>query len=129
MTVFDELEKLINEEVERRMMTRMTKYAEKISLVHGIPIRLLLRDIPGEDTGDTICQGLLKTGKRCSRRAKTDGFCLSHIHQKKSVEPIRIVSEVVHNHSFPPIFKHDCPACQKTTRDNAMIKPSFLPTF
>ena len=128
MPVIDELEKLINDEVERRMMTRMTKYAEKISLVHGIPIRLLLRDIPTGDMGDTMCQGLLKSGNRCSRKAKTDGFCMSHIHQKKSVEPIRIVSEVVHNHSFPPMFKHDCPACQKTTHDNAM-RPSFLSTF
>jgi hypothetical protein len=128
MPVIEELEKLINDEVEHRMMSRMTKYAEKISLVHGIPIRLLLRDIPTGPDGDTICHGLLKSGGRCSRKAKTDGFCQLHIHQKKSVEPIRIVSEVVHNHSFPPMFKHDCPACQKTTNDTAM-RPNFLSTF
>jgi hypothetical protein len=128
MTVFDEIEKLVNDEVERRIMMRMNKYAENLSLIHGIPLRLLLRDIPSDDECEIICQGLLKSGKRCTRRAKTEGFCLSHIHQKKSVEPIQIVSEVVHNHSFPPIFKHDCPACQKTINDTAM-RPDFLSTF
>lgn len=113
MSLINEVEKLINDEVERRMMCRLTKYAEKISTVHGIPLRLLLRDIPKDGEGDTVCKGLLKSGKRCTRNSKTDGYCLTHIHQKKSVEPIQIVSNVSHNHSFPPLFKDDCPACME----------------
>ena len=128
MTVFDELERLVDGEVERRMTLRLTKYAERVSAVHGIPLRILLRDMPTGNEGDDRCQGLLKDGKRCSRRSKTDGYCLTHIHQKKSVEPIQIVSDVQHNHSFPPIFKYDCPACQKTQQDTAM-RPNFLPQF
>ena len=127
--LLNEIEKLVNEEVERRMMSRLTNYAESISVVHGIPLRLLLRDIPKDDSANNMCKGLLKTGKRCSRRSKTDGFCLLHLHQKKSAEPIQIVSEVVHNHSFPPLFKQDCPACKKVTSAEPSKLPSFLSTF
>lgn len=52
MTVFDELERLVDGEVERRMTHRLTKYAENISAVHGIPLRILLRDMPMDDKGD-----------------------------------------------------------------------------
>lgn len=114
MSLINEVEKLINDEVERRVGCRLNKFAENISIVHGIPLRLLLRDVPSDD-GETVCKGLLKSGKRCSRNAKKDGYCLQHIHQKKSVEPIQIVSQVMHNHAFPPLFKSDCPACQANT--------------
>jgi len=125
--MISEIEKLVDDEVERRIVSRLTKYAENISLVHGIPLRLVLRDIPKNDVGDTKCKGILKTGKRCSRNSKNDGFCLSHLHQKKTSEPITIVSDVVHNHSFPPLFQEGCPACEHTRKEKAPVSaPSWL---
>ncbi|QIG59860.1 hypothetical protein [Dishui Lake phycodnavirus 4] len=125
--MMSEIEKLINEEVERRLLSRLTKYAENISIVHGIPLRLVLRDIPKNDIGDTRCKGLLKSGKRCSRNFKTDGYCLLHVHQKKSSDPITIVSDVIHNHPFPPLFMQGCPACEHTRKEKGPVSaPNWL---
>lgn len=115
MSLLREIEALIEDEVEKRLKTRLCKYAENITKVHGIPMRLLLRDIPSLEMGDTICKGILKNGERCSRRFKTEGYCILHLHQKKAIEPIHIVSDIQHNHTFPPLYKADCPACQANT--------------
>jgi len=110
----EQIKKIIDDEINLKVSSALTKFAEKISLSHKIPLSLLLRDIPTtSDIAENVtCLGLLAKGTRCSRRGVCEGYCKMHLHQKKDTQPIQIVqSGPQHNHGIPPFFKEDCPAC------------------
>lgn len=110
----DQLIKLIDAEVEKRVSGALSKFAERISASHKIPLPLLLRDLPTtiETVDVTCCLGVTDKGLRCTRKGKCDGYCKVHLHQKKEVQPVQIVQGTIqHNHGVPPFYKHDCPAC------------------
>jgi len=106
---------LIDEEVEKRVSGALSKFAERVSLSHRIPLSLLLRDLPTTiETVDPIaCLGVTAKGKRCPSSGKYGGYCKKHLDQKKDNQPVQIVQSggLQHNHGVPPFFKHDCPAC------------------
>jgi hypothetical protein len=111
----EQITRLIDAEVEKRVSGALSKFAERVSLSHKIPLPLLLRDLPTTiETVDTMaCMGVTDKGARCTRKGKMDGFCKIHFHQKKDNQPVQIVQSVglQHNHGVPPFYKHDCPAC------------------
>lgn len=110
----DQLVKIIDAEVEKRVSGALSKFAQRISASHRIPLPLLLRDLPTTiETVDTrSCLGVTDKGARCTRKGKCEGYCKIHLHQKKEVQPVQIVQgPLQHNHGVPPFYKHDCPAC------------------
>lgn len=113
MRVSDNLNRVFNDEVERACHERMLIYAQSISTIHNIPLKLLLRDLPNPGG---YCLGIKKGGQPCTRKASHDGFCLSHTTSSKLHEPVSVnMSAVRHNHAFPPLFKPGCPACESSS--------------
>lgn len=113
MRVSDNLNRVFNDEVEKACHERMLIYAQSISTIHNIPLKLLLRDLPNPGG---YCLGIKKGGQPCTRKASHDGFCLSHTTSSKLHEPVSVnTSTVRHNHAFPPLFKPGCPACESSS--------------
>ena len=122
----DQLVRLIDTEVEKRVSGALSKFAQRISASHKIPLPLLLRDLPTtiETFDTTTCLGVTDKGARCTRKGKCDGYCKIHIHQKKEVQPVHIVQgPLQHNHGVPPFYKHDCPACAANKPPSSVPKP------
>ena len=111
-TLSDQIAKLIDDEVDKRVQESLTRYAETIASVHRIPLSLLLRDLPSSRPGAGNCIGTTKVGSRCNKPGKYEGYCMSHYDQRKKVQPIQIIQEGPrHTHGVPPFFKDDCAAC------------------
>lgn len=138
MTLLEQITALVESEVERKLSERMNKYVEYVSKTYDISYPLLLRDLQkiatldipvastsGRDTGTVHgqCMGFTKSGNRCkSSGKKYKGYC--H-HHKDSVPPPpppqpkiydsgqNEICEVQHNHTLPPLYSPDCPACKK----------------
>jgi hypothetical protein len=110
--VSENIVKLVEEEIEKGIHERMCKYAEDISKIHGIPLKILRRDLPNPGG---FCKGIKKGGELCTRKASSGSeYCLSHKNESKLQEPIIIKNSITrHNHPFPPMFKEGCPACEK----------------
>ena len=132
----------IEEDINKSINEKMTKYIEYISKKHRMPIRLLLQDLvdfENLDTGSVIeedhenrqgaqCKGEKANGKRCTFSAKKDGYCKRHISQKKTIRPTVQISSsnssiIPHNHSFSDcLTKLGCPACEKSIRTSPTKK-------
>lgn len=113
MRVSDHLHRVFNDEVEKACHERMLIYVQTISTIHDIPLKLLLRDMPNPGG---YCLGIKKGGQPCTRKASQDGFCLSHATSNKLHEPVKVNTNVLrHNHTFPPLFKLGCPACEASS--------------
>ena len=125
--IADQVTKLIETEVDKRVSGALSKFAERISLSHRIPLALLLRDLPTtiEMVDTCSCMGVTDKGVRCTRKGKIEGYCKIHLHQKKQNQPVQIVQGTLqHNHGVPPFYKHDCPACMnKPTLIKSASKP------
>ena len=115
VTLSQQIDKLIDVEIDKRVQEALTRYAETIATVHRIPLSLLLRDLPSVRPGTGICIGTTKDGKgpRCTRIGKYEGYCMLHYEQRKKFQPIQLVQDcgLKHNHGVPPLFRDDCPAC------------------
>ena len=133
MTLLEQITALVESEVERKVSERMNKYVEYVSKTYDISYRLLLRDLqkiatldmPVASTsgrGDSgavpgQCMGFTKSGNRCkSSGKKYKGYC--HHHKDSAPPPpVRVASlaadKVEHNHTLPPLYSPDCPACKK----------------
>ena len=120
----DQITKLIEEEIEKRVNERINAVLEKISKTYDISLRQLMRDLDTiPDAPSTGCKGLTCKGKRCSRTAKTDGYCHWHISQKPVQRVTRTTSAsttlaVAHTHTLPPLFLAGCPACERSRSTN-----------
>lgn len=140
--ILEALTQLFEEEVDKKVNEKITKYVEYISKNYDISMRLLLRDLQNIDelTSNTIpstgvstpgqCLGINKsTGKRCKYKTKhPHGYCNKHAEQvpKKPISVInntKAVEIIEHNHTIPPMFSKDCPACNKKngSRENLLI--------
>jgi hypothetical protein len=121
----DQISKLIEDEIEKRVNERINIMLDKISRTYDISLRQLMRDLDTmADTPSTCCKGLTGKGKRCSRSAKTDGYCHLHIKQKPVQRITRTPSSVTptlavaHTHTLPPLFMAGCPACERSRSTN-----------
>jgi len=124
-TCMDQISKLIEDEIEKRVNERINIMLDKISRTYDISLRQLMRDLDTmADTPSTCCKGLTGKGKRCSRSAKTDGYCHLHIKQKPVQRITRTPSSVTptlavaHTHTLPPLFMAGCPACERSRSTN-----------
>jgi len=125
MSLMEQIQALINQEVQKQVNDMLTAYAENISKSYKIPLALLLRDIPvsgeknssgqgqghGPCAGPNMCLGLKKGNIRCKMSGKYEGYCRHHYSQKQKLQPVKILNTVQHNHGIPPFFQENCPAC------------------
>lgn len=148
MTLLEQITALVESEVERKLSERMNKYVEYVSKTYDISYRLLLRDLnnivtldmsvastSGRDAGviPGQCMGFTKSGNRCkSSGKKYKGYCYHH-KDSTPPPPVRVASapilaadKVEHNHSLPPLYSPDCPACKKlkhiSSKENLLIE-------
>jgi hypothetical protein len=120
----DQIARLIEEEVERRVTEKLTAALEKISQTYDISLRQLLRDIgtPGTTTWNgNVCHGIVKSGQKCKRGVKDgSGYCICHKDQRPIPRAVAPPSRspstgtlVQHTHTLPPMFLAGCPACER----------------
>lgn len=114
MKISENLVRVFEDEVEKVCHERMLSYARTVSTIHNIPLKLLLRDLPNPRG---YCLGIKKGGEPCTRKASHDGFCLSHASAPKLCEPVNMNVSVRHNHTFPPMYKPGCPACESSSNN------------
>jgi len=123
----DQIVKLLEDEIDKRVNERLSVVLERISRTYDISMRQLMRDLDAmPDAVSTCCKGLTGKGKRCSRTAKTDGYCHMHIKQKPvqrvTRAPVAAPSQptlsLQHTHTLPPLFMSGCPACEKSRSTN-----------
>lgn len=114
MKVSENLVKAYEEDLERMCHERMLRFIQNVSTSYGIPLKLLMRDMPNPKG---YCMGIKKGGEPCTRKASHDGFCLSHVSTPKLHEPVSISTTVRHNHTFPPMYKVGCPACETSSNN------------
>ena len=130
---------LLEQEVEKRMNERVTKYIDYVSKTYDVSMKLLLRDwkdIDGlevkvqteEKVKSGQCCGINSVNqKRCSFKGKFGGYCSKHRDQKPSIPVIKTSNSsgnLQHNHTIPPMFSKECPACQKKngSKQNLLIE-------
>jgi hypothetical protein len=120
--------KAIEDEIANQVNAKLSKYIERVSKRHGIPLKLLLEDVAVlKDVKDTQCKGVVKGGTRCKRRGAHDGYCGWHLSQKKQqkvVTPAPVDNVVRHTHPVgKPLFLKGCPACERTSsnKQNLLI--------
>lgn len=125
MGVSDALVALLEQEINKQVNAKITKYIEYVSRRYDVSLKLLLRDLECIDNLPTVsepvsecqCIGMRSGNKRCKLRGQFGGYCRWHQDQKKRKEPVSTLCQPVveHNHSIPPLFSAECPACQKTS--------------
>lgn len=119
MVLSPAFEQALENEIETRVNDRITRVLELISKNYKIKYARLLRDLAiAESSSVTMCCGLTKSGKRCQRPCKYDGYCKNHASQKPEVR-VTTASQAPqqqpvksHTHSLPPLFMKGCPACE-----------------
>jgi len=141
MGFLDEVTKLHNEEVNSQVNEKLTKFAEHVSKSYDVNHRQLLRDLNNIDgleistqtsSGEPgRCLGQKLDGKRCTRKGKNQGgYCNLHISQrpviKKTPSALKMEIEMQelpkHNHTMPPLFSADCPACLRESKNKTNFK-------
>jgi hypothetical protein len=127
MSLLSKIEALIEEEVQRRL----NMHLEKISQRYDISLKVLLDDVDSPEVPverkDDKCKGILANKKRCGHKAKNEGYCGKHqgqIPKRKTIVTTSPVNKVTHNHTIPPLYRPDCPACMaaKTKPTNLLIE-------
>ena len=118
--------KAIEEEINNQVTAKLSKYIERVSKRHGIPLKLLLEDVVIlKDLKDTTCKGVVKGGSRCKRRGLHDGYCGWHLNQKRQQQPQIPTSPtqtVAHTHPVGrPMFLKGCPACERNSSNTQKL--------
>lgn len=131
--MIEQIEELIEQEVNNRLQTKLTKYLEYVSKTYDISFSLLLKDMNkidevkvSEESKNDQCMGVGSLGKRCKLKGRFGGYCRWHKKEERvKPPPISHVCQpiVTHNHGIPPLYKQDCPACQnnKTSQPKLLI--------
>lgn len=102
----------IKTQVDVRVEEKLATFLERISQKYHIPMQLLLADVP--EVGEHgRCRGVKQNGQRCTRGGKREleGYCALHYCQKKKVEPVVIQRMSGHTHPDSICFDANCPAC------------------
>ena len=109
----------VETEVDRRVSDRLAVVLHHISKTYRISYERLMKETATLEVKTGQCLGLIGSGKRCTRHARFDGYCKSHLDQKPIVrmreEPSDPVGTVTHTHALPPFFLAGCPACEKVS--------------
>tara|TARA_R110002073_G_scaffold123085_3_gene266412 strand:- start:8018 stop:8467 length:450 start_codon:yes stop_codon:yes gene_type:complete len=117
----EELLKLFEVEVEKRVNEKITTFAKQVAESYKLPISLLLRDAASitpisepDRKSETSCLGVKNNGQRCKFKAREGGYCNHHQTQRKKLTPIKVMSSsaLCHTHSVPPLYQEGCPACE-----------------
>lgn len=114
----DSINECIYELVESEMGVqeneKITVVLDHISKNHGIPLDLLLRDIPTL-SNNTMCRGVKKNkdglNTRCTFKAVNDGYCKYHTNQGEKIKKRFLPNQNLHTHGPEKMFVKDCPAC------------------
>lgn len=137
--MIEEIEKLIEKEVNVRVSSKLTAFLEYVSQAYDVSLNMLLKDLNNIDSleveetfsEENRCSGLTAKGKRCPFKGKFNGYCKKHKREERprqrEVAPsyqCQPIERVTHNHSIPPMYKEDCPACKsfKTTAPDLLIE-------
>ena len=110
MSSYDKLITVFDEELKTRANEIISDYAEIISKKHGIPLDLLLRDVPENYTG-SVCKGTKSNGHRCTQKGLHNGYCGKHVAQGSKIKHRDLKSINTHTHGSDKLFVPDCPAC------------------
>jgi hypothetical protein len=111
MSLYDKITEMVEEEVNKRLVSMMNEYVDVISKKHCISAELLLKDIPGSFTG-TICKGIKHDGRRCIYKGVYDGYCRFHMKHPNPGENRVIPRTNAHTHGPDQMFVHGCPGCE-----------------
>lgn len=114
----EQIEKLIEEEVERRVNARIEPLLQYIAEKWDISQTHVSKCV-SEMTSIkvTTCLGVSKkTHKKCKNNAKENGYCHIHYDQAPKKKDRPQESELVHTHTLPPFFLKGCPACDNRNR-------------
>ena len=130
--MMEQIDELIEQEVNNRLESKLTKYLEYISKPYHISFSLLLKDMNkiseikvSDESKKDQCMGVGSLGKRCKLKGKFGGYCRWHKKEErvKPPKPSYMCQPIVsHNHGIPPLFRADCPACQ----NNKTSEPELL---
>lgn len=117
MSLSSEIEKLIEEEVERRLNAKIEPLLQYISKEWDISPAMITRCLSSiVDVKISTCLAHSKrTHKRCRNSAKINGFCRIHQDQYKEVKK-EIQETIEHTHTLPPFYLKGCPACENRNR-------------
>jgi hypothetical protein len=111
MNIQDRLIELIDEDLNQRLNLIMNDYVTIISKKHGIPMELLLRDVP-TTSSISLCRGIKSNGQRCTRKGANNGYCGHHAHQGERIKQRLLPSSNIHTHGPEKMFVKGCPGCQ-----------------
>ena len=91
----DEINRLIEEEIQRRVNLEITTLLETISETFDIKLKTLLKlSVKNLEQQENVrCAGLTKSKTRCKNMAKKDGYCM--VHQNMVQKPVRTVVKKV----------------------------------
>lgn len=113
----DLIEDVIDEVVHERVDEELSQYnSERINEIldsvhkkHGVALDILLRDAE-EVCNSNICMGIITTSatsetRRCSFRAKYNGYCKFHREQGTQIERRILTSEDRYNQAMEDIYE------------------------
>jgi hypothetical protein len=107
---------MVEDEVSKYTEYKLSMTLENVSKTHGIPLDLLLRDVP-ETNKSGGCKGTKTTvegTKRCSFRAVHEGYCRYHKAQGDRIKRRHLPSKNLHNHGPDQMYVSGCPGCEKS---------------
>ena len=110
----------VETEVDRRVSDRLSAVLHHISKTYRISYERLMKETATLEVATGQCLGLIGSGKRCTRHARFEGYCKSHLDQKpimrmKEVSDLNESTSVTHTHTLPPFFLAGCPACERVS--------------
>lgn len=112
--IIKQIRPIIQNEFDRYEVNHRHTLFEFQSKAYDIPFSRLVNDwriLKQGKVVDDRCNGLTGNGKICRNKSRIHGFCYLHASQYKPPPPI--MSGIVHhNHTLPPLWKDDCPACK-----------------
>ena len=128
---------LMEQEIEKRVNQRVTKFIECISKNYDFSMKILLRDWNNIDSLEIKesavtasdrpnakqCASVNNNGKRCKFKGGSNGYCAKHQEQKPITKIVKTnsLSNLQHTHTLPPLYMSDCPACQNQTSRKLLI--------
>jgi len=110
----------VETEVDRRVSDRLSVVLHHISKTYRISYERLMKETATLEVATGQCLGLIGSGKRCTRHARFEGYCKTHMDQKpvvrmKETSDLNESTSVTHTHTLPPFFLAGCPACEKVS--------------
>src|SRR6056300_855126 len=120
MSFRDKIVEVFEDELEMRIDSMMTSYAEIISNKYQIKLASLLKDIPVLSS-NPICRGTKPDGSRCTFKGNHGGYCGKHQKQGEKIK--QRTHESISGHTHRPGFRNvvGCPGCEKSSSSKGLI--------